>query len=45
MISATTKCGRKEVKVDAGNGQVLAIDDMNNEQDETQTPRSSIQVK
>jgi hypothetical protein len=36
--------GQKEVKVDAGNGKVLYIDAVNNEQNEGNRPRSSIQV-
>ncbi len=37
--------GTKEVKVDAGNGQVLSVDNTNDEKDEGKTPVSSIQVK
>jgi len=36
--------GKKEVKVDAGNGQVLYTDDANSEGQEGSRPRSSIQV-
>ncbi|PSB53566.1 PepSY domain-containing protein [Chamaesiphon polymorphus] len=36
--------GQKEVKVDAGNGQVLYTDSANNEGNEAKRPSSSIQV-
>jgi hypothetical protein len=36
--------GQKEVKVDAGNGQVLYIEAVNSEDDQTKHPNSSIRV-
>lgn len=43
LVYAVT-INRKEVKVDAGNGQILQVEGLNNEKDESAYPRSSIQM-
>ncbi len=43
LVYAVT-INRKEVKVDAGNGQILQVEGLNNEKDESAYPRSSIQI-